>query len=93
MTTYARIENRQAYLNTHFGQSLAALWLGLNLDMLEAIVGRYSKGKRKGQLRGQICWKKVVSGGWHRDDWNGHVEYPGTIMDIHLADAFTGRSL
>ena len=95
MTTRARIETKQAYLSTNFGRSVAQLWLGMNNEIIEAIVGRYFRGKRKGQLRGMIYWKKVVSGGWVYSDngQGGYVVYPGTISDVRIADSFTGETI
>ena len=46
MVNYAQIESQKAYLNTRFGQSFVASQLGLSADILEGIVGRYTRGKR-----------------------------------------------
>ena len=79
---YAQSELKTAALATDFGRELAQLWFGLDNQMLEGLVGRYSRGKRKGQLRGEVCWRKTVVGGWRRAEWGGgHVELPGTIRE------------
>lgn len=75
---YARTEHHEAYLNTPFGRSFVQSQLGFSNDIIEAIVGRYSKGKRKGQLRGTVTWKKTVEGGWVRGQG---VRYPGLQHD------------
>lgn len=75
MTQYARAENRSVYLNTPYGRSFVQRFLGLDNDIIEAIVGRYSRGKRKGQLRGVVTFVRVTEGGWSRGQ-NG-VRYPG----------------
>lgn len=80
-TNYATINNYQAYLSSSFGQQLAQLWFGLDNDMLASLVGRISRGKRKGQLRGQILWSKCTRGGWQHSEYGdgGHVVFPGLI--------------
>ena len=89
---YAQTQRNQAYLNTRFGLELAHARLGLNNDIIEAFVGRYSRGKRKGQLRGAIAWEKVVRGGWSSKGYGyGGVKYPGTISNVRLSDAWTGE--
>jgi hypothetical protein len=91
---YAVIETKESYLNSTFGRELAQLWLGLDNEMIESIVGRYSKGKRKGQLRGAIQWKKVIRGGWKHDACGGgHVELPGRVSDIRIIDAWTKETI
>jgi len=90
---YAASVTNTAYLNQRFGLEVAHLFLGLDNDILESIVGRYSRGKRKGQLRGAIRWTKVVRGGWKHTNRGGRVAYPGEISDVQLIDAFTGKTL
>jgi hypothetical protein len=65
-TNYARHEFRTIYLYTEYGRHLAQSLFGLNNDMLEAFVGRYSRGKHVGALRGFIQAKIIVHGGWIR---------------------------
>lgn len=91
---YAQVRRNRSYLNTRFGLELAQLWLGLDSNMIEAIVGRYVRGKRKGQLRGVIAWDKVVRGGWSSSTYGtGGVKYPGTVSNVGLCDAWTGEVL
>ena len=93
MANYAQMQNFSAYLNTRFGISFAQSHLGLSTEIIEALVGRYSRGKRKGQLRGMVCWEKVVRGGWAISRWGrGVVRLPG-IRAVWIADAFTGEKI
>lgn len=93
--THARFQTNQAYLSQQFGRSLAQLWFGFNNDILEAIVGRYSRGKRKNQFRGAIVWTKVIRGGWTggAPGEGGHVMFPGQIFDVAIVDAFTKETI
>jgi hypothetical protein len=88
----AVIVDRFGYVNEPFIFELALRKLDLTFGMLEAIVGRYSKGKRKGQLRGKLIWEKCTVGGWVKDGpgyHNGHVCKPNTTFNYKLVDAFT----
>lgn len=69
----------EAYLNTLFAQSFVQMKPGLNLDIIEALVGRFTRGKRKGLLRGTVIWNKTEVGGWSRADRG--VRYPGVQED------------
>ena len=93
MANWAQTQRYEAYLNTNWGLEQAQLLTGLNNDMIEAFVGRYSRGKRKGQLRGAITWTKVVRGGWSLSGGRGHVKLPGRISEVHLIDAWTKTTL
>jgi len=53
-----------AYLNTDRGLSIACKAFDKTPEEIEAIVGRYSRGKRKGLLRGSIQWRRILRGGW-----------------------------
>lgn len=91
MTVRARFENRSCYLSNDFGAALACRKLNISEDELEEIVGRYSRGKRKGKLRGLLVWRKCVSGGWVRTGgaYEGYVESPRKTMDYKILDAWT----
>lgn len=93
MANYSQDHRNIAYLNEKFGREIAQLFLGFDNDILEGIVGRYSRGKRKGQLRGSITWCKVTRGGWRRTEHGGRVAYPGEISDIAIVDSFTGKTI
>ena len=72
MTNYASIRERVAYLNSDFGESFAARHF--TIKQLEQL-GRFSRGKNKGRLRGAIRWSKVDKGGWVRlADGSGYIE-------------------
>lgn len=43
---------------------LAQRWLGLTPEQIEARVGRFTRGKRKGKLRGWIVFRSCIQGGW-----------------------------
>jgi hypothetical protein len=53
-----------AYLNTDQGLAIACKAFSKTEAEIEAIVGRYSRGKRVGQLRGSIVWSTILRGGW-----------------------------
>lgn len=94
MTHRATIELKSAYLNSEFGQDYACCIFGLTAAELEVIVGRYSRGKRKGELRYQLSWKKCTRGGWyatgpsmgHGERTPGHVKRPGETFDHAIID-------
>jgi hypothetical protein len=74
---YCQTEFRSASLATALGRELAQAWFGFDNDILAALVGRYSRGKNKGKLRGEVTWKRCVRGGW-----NGQgVTLPGAIFE------------
>ena len=93
----ATIVDRFAYLSEDFGKELAMKKFNLTVEDLEQIVGRYVKGKRKGLLRGKICWVKCIKGGWVKTGpydheaqrANGYVESPGRCSNFNLYDAWT----
>ena len=94
MTVYADVRTEVAYLNTRHGIRLAEIFFGFNADILEALCGRYSRGKRTGQLRGAVYYKRAVRGGWVRENGYGHVQFPGIVEgSIYIGDAFTGRPI
>jgi hypothetical protein len=63
MTNYAVIETRSAFLSTDFGEELARKWFGdESVDSLPC----YTRGPRKGKIKGAITWTKVLRGGWIR---------------------------
>lgn len=65
-TVTVGFSNHQAYLSTDFGLELAMKKTGMTELELEALVGRYKKGVRKGKLKGMIHWYKVTRGGWFK---------------------------
>jgi hypothetical protein len=88
---YAETQCRCAYLSTDFGAQLACRKFNLSFDELAEKVGRYSRGKRKGQLRGSISWHKVVKGGWVKTGRYDHEESraQGFVARVGVAFAFT----
>jgi len=90
MSIYAQTSENHAYLSTDFGEEMARRYFG---DEIVDEMPRYVRGKRKGQLKGQICWTKVTRGGWVKtgayDGEAGHgcgyVERRvGKVIEVHL---------
>jgi hypothetical protein len=63
-TNYAQLQTSTAPVSSQFGMSLLERYLGLNREIVEAIVGRYVRGKNKGQLRGLVSFVRCNHGGW-----------------------------
>jgi hypothetical protein len=84
----AYVEDKIAYLSGDFGRDYAMKVFGLSAGEIEAIVGRYAKGKRKGELRGAVAWKKCLEGGWHRESAKsgGRVVRPNSRWDFKIVD-------
>jgi len=64
------------------------------LALIEKQCGRYTRGAHKGHLRGWAAVSRVVEGGWKKDgpgEGNGHVEYPGRVTGVVIADRFSGK--
>lgn len=55
-TTYAAVADGY--------QEAAERWFGLGEDALAAKLGRFTKGKHVGKVRGWMVWCKCVEGGW-----------------------------
>lgn len=71
---YGSIEKKFLYLSNEFAVELAIKWFKKTEDELEEIFGRYTKGKRKGLLRGALTWKKCSKAGWfHTIDGGGFM--------------------
>jgi hypothetical protein len=98
MSYKAQWEEKTAPLFGDFGRDYAMRHFGLTLEQLEALVGRYTKGKYKGQLRGQIVWHVVTRGGWVKTgaydfdamQGNGFVCKPGLRFGHAIQDRWTG---
>ena len=59
-----KAEQRSTWLSSDWGCAYAMKVFDITLEELEAKVGRYVRGKRKGQLRGLMTWMKTTKGGW-----------------------------
>lgn len=95
MTHRASVDLKSAYLSNEFGRDYAMRVFELTEAELEAIVGRYTRGKRKGLLRGLLTWKHCIRGGWYvtgHGDWDGrtsgHVVKPGLRWDHEIVDPY-----
>lgn len=94
MSHRAQTETKTAYLSDDFGRDYAMRTFGLTLPEIEAIVGRYTKGQRKGRLRGALRWRKCIRGGWYAtgpsaacgERTAGHVKRPGDKWDFAIVD-------
>jgi hypothetical protein len=91
MTQRARYELKQASLANDFGRDYALRTFNLTLDQIESLVGRYTKGKRKGELRGAIVWGVVTVGGWVREPHGGFVVRPGLRYGHGIVDSWSGK--
>jgi hypothetical protein len=97
MTNYAKIQYRDAYLSTEFGEELARKWFG---DETVDSLPRFLRGPRKGKIKGVVTWAKIVQGGWVRGDREtasgqatGYVERRvGLIFDRKLHELESGRN-
>jgi hypothetical protein len=92
----AEIVDKSAYLNSEFGIDLAQKKLGLSEQEIVEIVGRYTRGQRKGQIRGRVTWLKVEAGGWITGlgvvkpcsfgyaltNWEGEILFPEEYVAI-----------
>lgn len=87
---FADETTKSCYINTDFGQNLACRKFNLTLEELELIVGRYKKGKRKGELKGQLHWTKVINGGWVSG--LGLVA-PNFTYGYYITDSHTGETI
>lgn len=96
-TNYAQFRSSFAYLSEDFGKELAMRKFDLTEEMLEVIVGRYVRGKRKGCLKGKIIWTKCITGGWVKTgpydfeigQAQGYVQSKGKCQDFQLVDSWT----
>jgi hypothetical protein len=96
-TNYAQFKESFAYLSDDFGKKLAMRKFDLTEEELERVVGRYVRGKRKGQLKGMIIWTKCIKGGWVRTGpydheqmrAQGYVAQKNRCQDFKLVDAWT----
>ena len=106
MSTRAFVCRHEAMLSEDFGRTYAMRIFDMSEEELERIVGRYSRGKRVGKLRGSIAWWSVKSGGWLRGagvvapkttaghmivDYHGETLYAPKFNFSCAAEAFKQR--
>lgn len=91
---YAQIAQKSAWLSSPFGEEMARRYFGAQVDTLP----RYVRGKRKGLLKGQLEWRKVVSGGWVKEGpscdgySNGSVERRvNKVIEVRIVSAEWGK--
>jgi hypothetical protein len=89
MTQYARIVEHETSLSTDFGLALACRKLGMDESALAEKLGRYSRGPRKGKIKGNLRWQKVIQAGWVRmngsflaDSDAGYDRAPGFVCRL-----------
>lgn len=80
MTQYAKIENRTAALSSDFGLDFARRVFG---DAVVDALPKVTRGKHKGAVAGDICWKKCTVGGWRNETGKSGVVRPGTF-DVRM---------
>lgn len=91
MVQYAKLESKSAALSGEFGQSFLKRRFGDDLAayILETLP-KFSRGPRKGLIKGYIHWTKCNEGGWFRSGPSyhgspvGRVIYPGT-RDVFIS--------
>jgi hypothetical protein len=90
--------NHYAYLSSDFGCDLAMKHFNLTLEQLEEKVGRYTKGKHKGELKGKLTWDKIEKGGWYKtgkydEDAQQAHGFPTHIQcyNFEIVDSWTGE--
>jgi hypothetical protein len=85
MTNYAQITHRTAALAEGFGLTLATRKLDCTEEDLAELVGRYSRGPKKGALKGFLHWDKVEKGGW---DCGAGVVRPGDRLRYQVQKGY-----
>lgn len=72
MTNRAQYAEETAFLFKPRGEQKAREWFGEAVDALP----RFTRGKYKGAIKGVVCWRKCVRGGWVSSDggFGGFVE-------------------
>ena len=88
---YAQTTQRSAALHTDFArQFVERRWGKVVADALYAALPQYSRGPRRGMVKGYVHWTKCERGGWvrggeRREDGQavGHVERPG-VRDVRV---------
>jgi hypothetical protein len=91
----AQITSNQSYLSDDFGLQLAIKKLGMTEEQLAEKLGRYSRGKRKGKIKGCLVWEKTTCGGWVSTGYgSGFVcRFSGITFNYHVIDSWSGDVL
>lgn len=71
----ASFEQKTAPLSSEFGKKVAIEKFG---EQLVACFPVFSKGPRKGLMKGYLCWTKCTVGGWARS----HPDSGGTLGGV-----------
>lgn len=66
----ALFESKVAPLSTDFGRKIAAEKFG---EQIVSTFPAFTRGPRKGLIKGFLCWTKCAVGGWARN----HPDHPG----------------
>jgi hypothetical protein len=78
MTVYARYETKSAPLSSDFARSFVERRFG-NADLIYSLLPKFTRGPRKGLVKGYVTWIKCDRGGWARlNGALGQVLVPGT---------------
>jgi len=85
MVQYARVERKSAPLSSEFSREFVERRFGgkESADLIYSLLPVYSRGPRKGTVKGFIHWQKVTVGGWHHD----RVLIPGT-HNVYISLSF-----
>lgn len=87
MVQYARIDIKTAYMSGDFAVSYATRLFGAEAVAALPLI---SRGKRKGQIKGLLTWRKATVGGWWREgSEGGRVIYPGFVSATVEVDGKT----
>jgi hypothetical protein len=84
MTVRARYFHKYAPLHSDFAKDFVKRRFGeAATEKIYSLLPVYSKGPRKGLVKGWVAWIKCESGGWvnqghYYDSPVGYVMYPGT---------------
>ena len=80
---YARVERKAAPLSCDFARDFITRRFSARIaEALYENMPRYQRGKRKGEIKGWLHWKKCTSGGWLKAGpgyMNGGVCRPGSF--------------
>jgi len=87
---YAVTETKTASLSQEFGEGFARRIFG---DEAVDALPRFTRGPRKGKIKGLIGWKKCTRGGWFKtapghfqETHTGYVMKPGTFEYALLSE-------
>lgn len=82
----AKFSEHTSTIASDFGLALA-IRKGFTESQIETVLGRYTRGKNKGKLRGYLVWYRIDSAGWCRLLGNGFVfPYTKGTFGYHIVN-------